>query len=235
MDQKILDKIKKCLALAGSDNPNEAATALRQAQALMSKHGITSEDMELSEITTSKVKSGAGKTPPQWIAQLAKLVCTAFGVDVVYEDNLVNWNEWRSKVVFIGVNSSPEIAGYAYEVLLRQLKKGRSDFLKTLNKRLKRTTKTMRGDLYAEGWISSVRQQVISAEVSEQDRDLTKRWISTNLGSLVAAKVTQRGAKARGCDHAAYYQGRADGKKVSFHQGVRADRQAALSSTGCGV
>ena len=30
--QKALDKIKKCLALAQSDNPNEAATALRQAR-----------------------------------------------------------------------------------------------------------------------------------------------------------------------------------------------------------
>ena len=33
IDAKILAKIKKCLALASSSNPNEAATAMRQARA----------------------------------------------------------------------------------------------------------------------------------------------------------------------------------------------------------
>lgn len=45
LDPKILAKIKKCLALASSSNPNEAATALRQARALMEKHGVTSESI----------------------------------------------------------------------------------------------------------------------------------------------------------------------------------------------
>ncbi|WP_252473542.1 DUF2786 domain-containing protein, partial [Microbulbifer okhotskensis] len=37
MEDAILRKIKRCLALAKSSNPNEAATALRQAQTLMQK------------------------------------------------------------------------------------------------------------------------------------------------------------------------------------------------------
>ena len=48
MDQeKIIDKIKKCLALAKSDNPHEAATALRQAQKLMEQHNLTEQDISL--------------------------------------------------------------------------------------------------------------------------------------------------------------------------------------------
>jgi hypothetical protein len=35
IDPKILNKIKKCLALGASANPNEAAVAMRQAHALM--------------------------------------------------------------------------------------------------------------------------------------------------------------------------------------------------------
>ena len=234
MDQKALEKIKKCLALAASDNPNEAATALRQAQALMAKHGITSADVELSEVTTNKVNAGAGKTPPSWIARLVTLVCKAFGVDAVFQDE---WSkgEWKSKVIFIGVNCSPEITGYAYEVLLRQLKKDRSNFLKTLNKRLKRTTKTMRGDLYAQGWIESVGKLVIPADVSEQDKELTKRWIATTFLNLTTQQTKDRGEKAQGRDHAAYYQGLADGKKVNFHQGVHADEKSALGFECAGV
>ena len=40
-DDKILDKIKKCLVLASSANEHEAAAALRQAQKLMEAHGIS--------------------------------------------------------------------------------------------------------------------------------------------------------------------------------------------------
>ena len=38
---RILDKIKKCLKLSASSNANEAATALRQAQAMMAEYNIT--------------------------------------------------------------------------------------------------------------------------------------------------------------------------------------------------
>jgi len=37
----ILRKVKACPRLAASSNPNEAAAALRQAQAMMRAHGIS--------------------------------------------------------------------------------------------------------------------------------------------------------------------------------------------------
>jgi hypothetical protein len=43
--KKIADKIAKCLALATSENPTEAATANRQAIALMSQYNLTSRDV----------------------------------------------------------------------------------------------------------------------------------------------------------------------------------------------
>ena len=39
-----LAKIKKCLALAASPNPHEAAAATRQAQKLMAEYGLTETD-----------------------------------------------------------------------------------------------------------------------------------------------------------------------------------------------
>ena len=229
VDQKILSKIKKCLALAQSDNPNEAATALRQAQALMARHGVTGEAIELSDVESSSVDAGSGKTPPGWIAGLINLVKSAFGVEVVYRASRPLCGEWAAKVEFIGMNGAPEIAGYAYEVLLRQLKKGRADYLKTLNKRLKRTTKVRRGDLYAEGWVDAVRQQVIPHQVCDSDRDLINRWKTTTYNDLAEGKAIDRTSKARQHDGAAYWQGVDDGSKVNFNQGVHADKRDALS------
>ena len=49
MSEKILDKIKKCLALASSANEHEAAAALRQAQKLMQAHGLTDQDVAAAQ------------------------------------------------------------------------------------------------------------------------------------------------------------------------------------------
>ena len=44
--ERVIRKIKHCLALAQSANENEAATALRQAQALMREHRLTDMDVK---------------------------------------------------------------------------------------------------------------------------------------------------------------------------------------------
>lgn len=50
IDLKIVDKIKKLLRLSKSDQPGEANNALRKAQELMSKHGISvTETTEMEE------------------------------------------------------------------------------------------------------------------------------------------------------------------------------------------
>ena len=85
IDPKVLNKIKKCLALAGSDNPNEAATAMRQAHALMEKHGVSSHEITMADIGESTVKSKtmARDKPAQWEARLAAMVGRAFGCQML--------------------------------------------------------------------------------------------------------------------------------------------------------
>jgi len=56
-DEKILGKIKKCLALATSSEPHEAAAAMRQAQKLMELHGIGQIDVKRSDIGEVQVSS----------------------------------------------------------------------------------------------------------------------------------------------------------------------------------
>ena len=57
--QKVLEKIKKCLALGESANEHEAAQAIRQAQILMKKYGISENDVELSGISEKGVGCAA--------------------------------------------------------------------------------------------------------------------------------------------------------------------------------
>lgn len=65
-NSKILDKIKKCLALAASANEHEAAAALRQAQKLMETHGFTDEDVLASQASEIGAKAGGSASSATW-------------------------------------------------------------------------------------------------------------------------------------------------------------------------
>jgi len=70
-----LRKILACLRLAKSSNPNEAASALRQARAMMEKYGLTEDDALASEIRDCEAATGfRGGLIPQSLVALAVIV-----------------------------------------------------------------------------------------------------------------------------------------------------------------
>lgn len=130
--KEAIDKIKKCFALSASSNEHEAATALRQAQSLMEKFNIDDQDMLAAGVSAQFAKSAATKKPVIWEAVLANMVSKAFGCEIVFQSPLFFEG---GKYHFIGCGPSPEIAVYAFNVLLRQLKKQRAAYIKTRLKR----------------------------------------------------------------------------------------------------
>ncbi|NVF15975.1 DUF2786 domain-containing protein [Vreelandella maris] len=227
MDSKALDKIKKCLRLAKSSNANEAAAALRQAQKLMAMHGVTTDDVAISDVGSHTAKTGAGKTPPAYVTMLANMVAGAFGAETVYQQ-IYDGERWALNVEFYGLNGAAEVAGYAFEVLCRQLKRDRTAYLATLNKRLKRTTKVRRGDLYAQAWINAVAKQVTRQQRTEAETAIVEAYKAKRWEDLDTMKPRDNTKGMRSHDQGAIHQGYQDGKKVSFHQGVNGNRYAQI-------
>jgi len=222
MDKKILDKIKKLMALANSANPHEAANALRKAQLLMQEHQLSQSDIELSDIAEhSAALANTSKTQPQWSMKLMAMILQAFGITGYFNPGL-------RRCFFVGYQDRAEIAAYCYAVLARQLKAARRDFLASLNKRLKATTKTARADLFCEGWISGVYQQVTDLVPSEKEQALVARYMSEKRARLTAAKV--REAKATARDQDAGYAGYEAGKQVKLNAGVGGQETAKLAA-----
>lgn len=149
---KALEKIKKCLQLAGSANPHEAAAAMRQARALMEKFRIEEGDILLSEVMECAARSGSKITPVQWEVNLAGAVMKAYACKVLFMAGL---GEWR----FIG--ELAEIASYTMTILLRQVRQARRDFITSHLKRCKAVTKTKRGDVFCSAWVWEVRDRVM--------------------------------------------------------------------------
>ena len=117
-----LQKIKKCLALAASSNPHEAAAAMRQAQKLMQEHGLDEADVNLADVA-EVVMDGRNVPMVRWETGLAKIVADAFGCLTHTGVRLsLNGGATHRRVrafTFIGVGASAEIAGYAFAVLSR--------------------------------------------------------------------------------------------------------------------
>jgi Protein of unknown function (DUF2786) len=149
---KAIDKIKKLLRLAASDNPHEAAAAMRQARALMEKFRLEESDIQLSEIYESAARSGSKITPAQWEANLAGCVKRAWACELMFMAGL---GEWR----FIG--EFAEVASYGMTVLLRQVRQARRDFITDTLKRCKPSTKTKRADVFCDAWVWEVRKKVM--------------------------------------------------------------------------
>ena len=154
----VLDKIRKCLALAASDNPHEAAAALRQAQKLMTAHDVSDADLAASGVRERRVKAGAASRPPTWERFLAAIVREAFHCRLIFSPAFASaTGSWA----FVGVGADPEIAGYAFDVLLRQVKKSRAQYIRTKLKRCKNTqTKTKRADTFCLGYMEALAGKV---------------------------------------------------------------------------
>ena len=218
--QKVLEKIKKCLALSKSSNANEAAAALRQAQALMTKYGIADETVALSDIETDERPAGTVKNPPQYHQALVALMKRAFGVETLY---VVDW--YQTRVKFIGVESQAMVAGYAYDVLYRQLKKDRTAYLKSLS-RYKKANKTRKADLFALHWVMAVWGKVEEFNQKDEVKTLVSQYMAAKHEGRQPSKPRKHKAKAG--DEDAMYHGFQAGQKASLHQGMTGEDRKRL-------
>ncbi len=161
-----LKKIKKCLALSRSANEHEAATALRQAQKLMAEFGLAEQDVSLADVWECRAKALTLVTVNAWEVSLVSTIADAFACEYFTR------NRWGSQTngslgylrewVFVGIDSAPEVAAYACDVLTRQCKIARQAHVAKQPKNCKAITKTARGDAFAQGWAWGVRQKIMA-------------------------------------------------------------------------
>lgn len=224
--KNIIEKIKKCLELAKSGNEHEAATALRQAQKLMQAHGISDLDIEHADFQEEGARAGASQKPARWECGLAGRVAKAFGCSVYLS---VDYPVGRW--MFVGAAPSGEIARYAFEVLFRQVKRARAEYIKTALKRCT-TTRTRRADLFCEGWVMTATQLVerFSGNEATQARITTYLEHKRNLTSF-QGRDRNAGRKLTEHTYGDVVAGRRAGRNAELNRGVDgAEQQARLGA-----
>ncbi|WP_046018252.1 DUF2786 domain-containing protein [Marinomonas sp. S3726] len=221
-NDRILDKIKKCLALAKSSNGNEAATALRQAQILMEKHGVNQSTIDLSDVNSQTSGAGKSQNPPRYHQHLVSTIAEAFAVKPIYHPSYKG-----TDIEFIGFDSQPEVATYCYEVLYRQLIKDRKNYMGTLS-RYKRANKVRKADLFAEAWVLGVYAKVMKFALTEKQEELVDLYIKQQHGKT--EKMKSREHKVKKEDHSARLEGRLAGHNANLHSGMGEDKRTALEA-----
>ncbi|GAB3021510.1 DUF2786 domain-containing protein [Bowmanella dokdonensis] len=218
-DKRILDKIRKLLTLAAkTGNSHEAASALSKAQALMAKHQVDEAEVVLSDIGRYSSVLDQMK-PPQWVVNLAQVIRSAFGCDIVLGQ------QWRGidivrTVDFFGIEPNPELAKYCFDVLYRQLRKARTDYIKVNCKRCKSTTKTARGDAFAESWTMAVYDKITALVLTPETKQLIERYKNEKIFRNQPAKEYEASSRA----------GKSSRYNDARHAGYREGRNAQLNS-----
>jgi hypothetical protein len=219
--QKALEKIKKCLRLAASSNPNEAAAAMRQARAMMEKYRIEDADVLITDVIESSARSGAKTRPVAWEAGLAEVVGKAYCCSFLF---LSGRGEYR----FIG--EMAEVASYTMTILLRQIRQARRDYIADHLARCKASTKTKRADVFCNAWVWKVRSSVWAFAGSEEPSAAAATYMAKHYPELSSFRPVDRsGDKKRMSQRD--YQDAARGIKaaegVQLNHGV--DGQAPLA------
>lgn len=126
--EKIQNKIKKLLALAGN-NPNqqEAEAAFLKAQEMLLQYKIEMHEIEGTDVTNVKIvdveSRQAANTP--WARHLADIIATNFRTMIYYS----KWPGRRSmNPVFFGEQEDAEIACSMYEYAVVWLNKTASNY-----------------------------------------------------------------------------------------------------------
>lgn len=214
----ILRKIKACLRLAASSNAHEAAAALRQAQAMMAKHGV--EAAEVSGVGEAEALTRArGAEPSRSICSLAQLCARGFGARIVIEANY-----GRTVMRFYGMDGAAEISAYAFTVLRHQLDRDR---LKHIARVRKRGNREARGETFANAWVCAVAGLFPGVEVEETKRLAIAELIRLrhpHTETTSGRDLTKHG-KASDSDA---WAGHRAGKQAHLHRGVHGHASPAL-------
>jgi len=176
MDEKLIKKIQKLLALSESNNEHEAQTAMLKAQELLLKHKLSLKKVKefktYSSVKEKKTKISFKKA--KWKGELASLIGDNFGCYVFFK------TRYSHTITFLGKEEDIVICNimleYAIDCVTSTVKK-----LKYQYQKKGYSTRGIEND-YAIGFISGLSKKF------EEQKQTNQKW---GLIPLIDKKVTE--------------------------------------------
>lgn len=217
--EKIIDKIRKLLALANSSNEHEAALAASHAQRLLSAHNLAMADIESEQKPQSadKVEASVSKTLPKWVRHLSAGVCTAFDCQGIHQPA-------TGKLTFIGVGADVQIAAYTFAYLDKTVRRLCSNYMKLhANENIPTRHRELMRQSYYLGAVSTInltlREQKVQTPITQGALVPIKEGLIKKAMSDIGPTRTVRSRRSY-IDSHAYNKGQEDGQQVGINKGI---------------
>lgn len=154
---KVVDKIKKLMALSESSNEHEAALALQRAKDLLDKYNLTNQDLIIQEVVEIEGYSSSHETI--WIISLGNAISEYFNCEFLSKSGRMRGKR-EVRYSFVGLEIDGEIAKYAFDYVITTINRMRNIYAKGLHKKLSRSDKINLGRSYRLGLIKAVRNKL---------------------------------------------------------------------------
>jgi len=196
-EEKIIERVKKLLALGQSPNPHEAAAAMEKAQALMAEHNLSVGKLRVSEINELNVRSQASVSILKpWEQGLMNTVAKAFGCRLFWKkgssygstaDEIYGW--WT----FVGPKHQLPICEWTAKVLSERLKKARTEFVRSdVCRSRSRSDITRLADGFCLGWAAEIAKKVhvfADSDYKEAMDEYVAKWSDMGQAKVDKKKV----------------------------------------------
>ncbi len=235
MDDRIIEKLQKLLALAGSDNEYEAALAMARAEILMHKHNLNLADVApdgtgASVVDTQIRPTGSATTYQAWETVLAGAVARAFHGQVV---NCYQGKSTRcSALHFVAGKTDMIIILDLFERLRQTIRRKSAAYARGVNAAL-RSNAYWAGQSYRIGMAGTITERLkalrrntepgdeINAHgVSGKDLMIIKNQAIEQYFTELFGPTEKETLKLSVGDEIACLQGRIDGRDVSLHRSM---------------
>jgi hypothetical protein len=224
---KLIDKIKKLLALAESGNEHEAKLAAQRATELLTKHNLNMQQVQRSNDYTEEelFNQKAESTETKFVGNL---ICQYFFVKLLKTRDRINK---RTIYTVFGTPENVEIASYMYGFLVREFRQ------------LWRNYKGECRQSFYIGLYGGLRDQLEEAKTKIQnetglvvvpdkgiDRYINDRHRGVRSGGGLRPKARSARPKARSA--ADINAGRVQGQNIQIRRGVNSSHQGATLRLG---
>jgi hypothetical protein len=221
-DNKILEKIKKLLALSESPNEHEAASALAKAQALMAEHDVSSMHIQLADMVSGSVRSRtSARRPRDWEMALFRIITLAFGCELA-------WSNGEDKALgeykIIGAKHRVAMAEYAASTLGRRLVQARAKYVADLPDYFSRSHVTELANGFCRGWVIALHSKVTALALGADEQKARETFIHQRIGDNPKyATMGKTKYSDTGLQH-----GFEQGEKESIHRPMTGDSAEQL-------
>lgn len=237
MDQKIIERLQKLLALAASDNEHEAELAMSKAEALMREHNLSVADVALNGsgayVQTMDVY-GLTFSIQKWESQLGASIAWAFNGRAVRFNSSRALSGCGWYFTFVAGRTDLAIIVDLYGRLRDTVKRMGKTYLSQNYRPNSGVSRHILLNSYHLGMLKTIRERLSKLKENTAPDDTTKNAYGLTGKELMVVKdkaVEQRfnqmfpnakNVRARSSRVLmnAYQQGQADGNRVSLHQSV---------------